>query len=361
MSDKEKLLKIRDQIDQIDEQLLSLINQRAKAAEAVAEIKLASDPNAFFYRPERESQVIRGIQEKNTGPLSNKSVAFLFREIMSMCLALEQPMKIGYLGPKGTFSQEATLKFFGHAVTTIALSSIADVFSQVELGDCAYGVVPVENSTEGMITHTLDLFLHSDLKICGEVSLRIHQNLMSNQTDLKQITTVYSHQQSLAQCRGWLNQHLPNVQQIEVASNAEAAKLAQQHENTAAIAGETAADIYQLQLIANKIEDEVGNTTRFLIIGKQNVGVSGLDKTSLLLSVQNIAGGLYHLIKPFSDNKISMTKIESRPSKREIWDYVFFVDIEGHIEDENIQKAVKTLQENARLIKILGSYPQAVI
>ena len=361
MSDEQKLLNIRDQIDQIDEQILSLVNARAKAAETVAKIKLANDPNAFFYRPERESQVIRGVQSKNQGPLSNQSVGFLFREIMSMCLALEQPMTIGFLGPQGTFSQEAALKFFGHAAKTTPLSSIKDVFHHVEAGDCTYGTVPVENSTEGMITHTLDLFLHSDLKICGEVSLRIHQNLMSKQADFKKITTVYSHQQSLAQCRNWLSQHLSHAQQVAVVSNAEAAKLAQKDHYTAAIAGEIAAEIYQLDLIAKKIEDEMGNTTRFLIIGKQAASASGLDKTSLLLSTQNIAGGLYHLLQPFAENKISMTKIESRPSKREKWDYVFFVDIEGHIEDKQIKKALKILQSNGGLIKICGSYPQAVI
>jgi len=360
-NDKQQLLAIRDKIDAIDSNILSLINQRAKAAQEVAEIKLAADPNAFFYRAEREAQVLRSVKADNPGPLPNESVAVLFREIMSMCLALEQPMKIGFLGPAGTFSQSAAIKFFGHAVTTFGLPSIADVFHEVEAGHCSYGAVPVENSTEGVISHTLDLFLNSNLKICGEVSLRINQHLMAQQEEIKAIKIIYSHQQSLAQCRSWINQNCPHVETIAVASNAEAAKLASQNIESAAIAGETAAEIYQLKQLANNIEDEPGNTTRFLIIGKQKVGVSGQDKTSLLISVKNKSGGLYQMLKPLKDNNISMTKIESRPSKRGMWDYVFFIDIEGHQQDKAVQKTFNELKEQVAFMKILGSYPQAVI
>ncbi len=361
MSDKEEqqLLVIRDQIDDIDTQILSLINQRAKAAQTVAEIKLASDPEAVFYRPEREAQVLRRVKAENKGPLPSESVATLFREIMSMCLALEQPLTIGYLGPKGTFSQAAALKFFGHAVTTSGQASIPDVFHEVEAGRCRYGVVPVENSTEGVISHTLDLFLNSALKICGEVSLRINQHLMAKNTD--QIDTIYSHQQSLAQCRIWISQHYPYAKQVAVSSNAEAAEMAVKNPNSAAIAGKCAAELYGLQLIAQNIEDETANTTRFLVIGKQTVEMSGQDKTSFLISVKNESGGLYQILKPLKDNQISMTKIESRPSKRAIWDYVFFIDIEGHQKEPKIKAVLTELKQQVGLLKILGSYPKAVI
>jgi chorismate mutase/prephenate dehydratase len=287
-------------------------------------------------------------------------VARLFREIMSVCLALEQPLKVAFLGPEGTFTQTAALKHFGHAVQTHSMGSIPDIFREVEAGACHYGVVPVENSTEGVISHTLDTFLNSPLRICGEVTLRIRHNLLSRETQMSVIGKIYSHAQSLAQCRGWLDLHLPGVERIAVGSNAEAAKLAAAEAGAAAIAGDAAADLYQLRTLVASIEDEPGNTTRFLVIGKQDAAPSGDDKTSLMFSTQNRAGGLHAMLSPFARHGISMTRIESRPSRRGQWDYVFFVDVDGHREDENLHLALQELEQVASQFKILGSYPKAV-
>ncbi len=361
MSDNDELGSIRDRIDRIDEQIQALINQRAEAAQEVARIKLTADPDAFFYRPEREADVLRRIKERNTGPLGGEEMARLFREIMSACLALEQPMQVAFLGPEGTFTQAAALKHFGHSVSTVAFASIADVFREVESGDCQYGVVPVENSTEGVVSHTLDRFLTSPLLICGEVSLRIHHHLMTLETDLKRITRVFSHQQSLAQCRLWLDRNLYHAEQVAVGSNAEAARLAREKPGSAAIAGEMAAELYELPIQASNIEDEPDNTTRFLVIGKQKALLSGANKTTLLLSTRNVAGGLNALLAPLAEHDISMTRIESRPSRRGNWDYVFFVDIEGHQDDPRVAKSLGALRHEASLYKVLGSYPVAVL
>lgn len=361
MSDEAALKATRDQIDQLDRDIQLLINQRAKAAQEVARIKLASDPDAVFYRPEREASVLREVKTRNAGPVSDDDMARLFREIMSCCLALEQPLSIAFLGPEGTFSQTAALKHFGHAVTTLPVSTIPDIFAEVASGSCHYGVVPVENSTEGVVSHTLDTFMNSPLKICGEVDLRINHHLLSNCEQLDEIKHVYSHQQSLAQCRGWLDRHLPNAERVPVGSNAEAARIAAQEQGSAAIAGGTAAEIYELTKLATNIEDESDNTTRFMVIGKSDAGPSGYDKTSLLLSSKNESGGLHALLAPLALNGISMTRIESRPSRQGIWEYVFFIDIDGHRDDDKVASALKILADKASLFKVLGSYPRAVI
>ena len=361
MSDAEQLGKIRDRIDAIDEQVHQLLNQRAEAAMEVARIKLSADPNAVFYRPEREAQVLRMVQQRNQGPLDDEEVARLFREIMSACLALERPLQIAYLGPAGTFTQAAALKHFGHSVRTESLGSIPDVFLDVESEKADYGVVPVENSTEGVVNHTLDTFLKSPLQICGEVSIRIHHNLLGKGQPLSELKTVFSHQQSLAQCRGWLDRHLPFVDRVPVGSNAEAAKLAAETPNAAAIAGEMAAELYGLDTLSENIEDEAGNTTRFLVIGRHATPPSGDDKTSLMMSAPNEAGGLYKMLRPLADYGVSMTRIESRPSRRENWDYVFFVDVNGHADDPHMAKAIEELRKSAGMFKVLGSYPRAVL
>ena len=361
MSEEQQLAAIRDRIDDIDRQLHDLLNARALAAQEVAQIKLAADTEVLFYRPEREAKVLRDIKARNQGPLDSEAVARLFREIMSECLALELPLRIGFLGPEGTFTQAAALKHFGHAVSTLPLTAISDVFQEVESGGCHYGVVPVENSSEGVVSHTLDMFLNSPLRICGEVSLRIHHNLLGQTPDLSTLKTVYSHQQSFAQCRGWLDRHLPFVERVPVGSNAEAAKRAKQAEHSAAIASAMAAELYDLQIMAPNIEDDAGNTTRFLVIGQQSVPPSGDDKTSLLLSTRNEAGGLYRLLAPLAEHGISMTRIESRPSRRGNWDYVFFIDINGHRDDEQLAAALQTLRQQAGMYKELGSYPKAVV
>jgi len=361
-SEEQQLLKIRNSIDAIDAKVHQLLNERAMAAQEVARIKLEADPKAVFYRPEREAQVLRQVMERNEGPLSDQTVARIFREIMSSCLALEKPLNVAFLGPEGTFTQAAALKQFGHAVNMHPMSTISDVFVDVESNNADYGVVPIENSTEGVISHTLDMFISSPLHICGEVSIRINQNLMSQAKSLDDIKKIYSHKQSLAQCRGWLDRHLcSDVERIEVSSNAEAARLASEDPTAAAIAGENAAILYKLTIMHSNIEDEPGNTTRFFVVGKQVVPPSGQDKTSLLLATRNEAGGLYSLLSPLADNKVSMTRIESRPSRRGLWDYVFFIDVLGHQQDPEVQQAFAELQKKASLFKILGSYPQAVL
>lgn len=357
---EDKLKAIRDRIDGLDEQIQALINARAQCAQEVAELKNGV-PAANFYRPEREAEVLRKVIARNPGPLSGEEMARLFREIMSACLALEQPMRIAYLGPEGTFTQAAALKHFGHSVATVAHSAIDEVFRDVEAGACHYGVVPVENSTEGVITHTLDMFLNSPLKIVGEVQLRIHHNLLSKGDALGAVRRVYAHQQALAQCREWLDEHLAGVERIAMSSNAEAARHVAGETDAAAIASREAADIYQLRVLAGNIEDEPDNTTRFLVIGRETVAPSGRDKTSLLISAPNRPGALYDLLAPLAAHGISMTRIESRPSRRGMWEYVFFADIEGHGIDPKVAKALEALAGKAAMLKVLGSYPRAIL
>ncbi|MDH5444540.1 MAG: prephenate dehydratase [Gammaproteobacteria bacterium] len=358
----EPLSNLRDKIDELDRQIQELISERAAVAEQVAKSKQQSEgANALFYRPEREADVLRRVKERNTGPLSDDEIARLFREIMSACLALEQPLKIAYLGPEGTFTQAASLKHFGHSVNTLPLTTIADVFTEVEAETASYGVVPIENSTEGVVNHTLDEFIKSELHVCGEVELRIHQCLMGKDTSIDKIEKIYSHRQSLGQCRHWLDTHLANVERIEVSSNAEAAKMAAKDKSAAAIAGEMAAELYGLDILSRNIEDETNNTTRFLIIGKRATPPSGDDKTSLLVTADNKPGALYRMLEPLARNGISMTRIESRPSRQGMWNYVFFVDVEGHKSEPDINKALKELSETAGMVKVLGSYPRAVL
>lgn len=360
MNEEQELKTIRQRIDSLDEQIQELIRQRAECALAVARIKRASGGEQVgFYRPEREAEVLRMVKDRNQGPLGDETLAQVYREIMSACLALQQPMKIAYLGPEGTFTQAAALKHFGHAVVTESMSTIDEVFREVEAGNAQYGIVPVENSTEGVINHTLDMFLQSPLKICGEVELRIHHNLLRQQTTVKDISRLYSHQQSLAQCREWLDANMPGVERIAVSSNAEAARRASIEPNAAAIASDAAADIYGLKVVAANIEDEPDNTTRFLIVGKRDAAASGKDKTTLLVSIVNKLGALHGLLAPLMQHDVSMTRIESRPSRRGMWDYVFFIDIEGHRQDEKVAAAIAEVEKHAAVMKVLGSYPHA--
>ena len=359
MIDRE-LGSLRAQIDEVDGQLLGLISRRAALARAVAEVKNASG-DAHCYRPEREAQVLRRIIERNPGPLADEEVARLFRELMSACLALEQPLAIAYLGPEGTYSQAAALKHFGHSVQTRPYASIDEIFREVEAGVCHYGVVPVENSIEGVINHTLDSFMQSPLHICGEVELRIRHQLLSKVAGLNEILVVYSHRQSLAQCRRWLDGHLPNLERVAVSSNAEAARRAAAEPGAAAIAGEAACELYGLGTLASGIEDDPTNTTRFLVIGHPTASPSGDDKTTILFSTPNRPGALYRVLGAFAESGISMTRIESRPSRREMWDYLFFVDIEGHAGDPGVADALERLRERAAMVKVLGSYPRAVL
>ena len=358
-NDLSNLSDIRREIDAIDDQLLDLLNRRARCAQRVAEIKVAAGEVDCFHRPEREVEVLRRMMDKNPGPLSRETVGRFYRELMSECLALEKPLAVAFLGPEGTFTQQAAYRHFGHAICATPFPSIDESFRAVESGACQYGVVPVENSTEGVITHTLDSFLHSPLTIAGEVSLRIHHNLMSAGVGLEAIEEVFSHQQSLAQCREWLDRFLPGVRRTAVSSNAEAARRTAQTPGAAAIAGEVAAELYGLGIIERNIEDEPDNTTRFLVIGRNPVGSTGGDKTSLLLAIHNDPGALYGVLEPFARHGISMSKIESRPSRRAAWDYVFFVDVEGHRSDPAVAEALAELESHVTLLKVLGSYPRA--
>jgi len=357
-----KLVEIRDSIDSIDDQMLELLSKRANCAEKVAEIKRESgEKDLWFYRPEREAQILNRMSADNKGPLANERITAIYREVISSCLALEQSIKVAYLGPKGTFSQEASSKHFGHAVETVPMGSIKQVFTQVENGTVDYGVVPIENSTEGVISYTLDVFMHSPLKISGEVSLRIHQNLMTLSDNWHDITTVFSHQQSLAQCRQWLQVNLPNAELVPVSSNTEAARRSKEDTKTAAIAGVLAAKTYDLPIVQKNIEDNVDNTTRFLVIGKQDVPASGADKTTLMISAKNRSGALYHLLAPLAENGLDMTRIESRPSQNANWEYYFFMDIDGHKDDPKVTKALAELSQESQLIRVLGSYPKAIL
>ncbi len=357
---QEALAVVRQQIDGIDSTLLELLNRRARCAREVGEIKARFGDDGFIYRPEREAQVLRRLQDMNQGPLADETITRLFREVMSACLALEQPIGVTFLGPLGTFSESAAVKQFGHAARLLPQASIDDVFRAVEAGHADYAVVPVENSTEGAIGRTLDLLLGTSLKICGEVVVRIHQNLLSKAISLGEITQVVSHAQSLAQCHEWLNRNLPDVPRIPVASNAEAARLAAENPGWAAIAGEAAAERYQLPYLASSIEDEPNNTTRFLVLGRFAAGVSGQDKTSLILSTPNRTGALQSLLAPLAEAGVSMTRLESRPARHALWEYVFFVDIEGHADAEPVKSALAKLSAEAAYLKVLGSYPAAV-
>ena len=357
------LTALRAQIDAVDEQLHALLNERARLAQRAGISKHADGHTVDFYRPEREAEVLRRALQRNQGPLRNEEIVRLFREIMSACLAQEEPLKVAFLGPEGTFTQAAVFKHFGHSVRALALPTVDEVFQEVEAGNADFGVVAIENSSEGTITNTLDRFLASPLHICGEVELRIHHCLMGKMDSLGAVQRVCAHSQALAQCRGWLDEHLPEAERVAVASNAEGARRARDERGSAAIAGETAAEVYGLHLLAREIEDRQDNATRFLVIGRKLLAPSGTDRTSLLLSAGDTQspGALHRLLQPLARYGISMSRIESRPSRRRKWTYVFFVDIEGHAEDANVQTALQADKQRASLFRVLGSYPRAVL
>ena len=357
------LAAIRAEIDALDEQLQQLINRRALLAGQVGISKHADGHTVDFYRPEREAEVLRAALERNHGPLRNEEIARLFREIMSACLAQQEPLKVAFLGPEGTYTQAAVYKHFGHSVRALALGTSDEVFHEVEASNADFGVVAVENSSEGTVTHTLDRLVGSPLHICGEVELRIRHCLMGRMEALNGIARVCAHAQALAQCRLWLDENLPDAERVPVSSNAEGARRARDEHGTAAIAGETAAEVYGLRLLVNEIEDRADNTTRFLIIGRKLLARSGQDKTTLLVSTSSTAapGALHRLLEPLATNRISMTRIESRPSRRGKWHYVFFIDIEGHVSDKPVARALKSLKSRASLFRVIGSYPRSVL
>lgn len=355
-----ELAQLRDRIDAVDDRLLALLNERARLAQAVGHLKLANgEEGGPIYRPEREAQVVRRMQEANGGPLPAEAVERLFKEVMSACRALEQPLAVAYLGPAGTFSEAAAFRHFGQSTQGLPVDSIDEVFKVVEAGQAEYGVVPAENTTEGAIGRTLDLLLSTPLTVCGEVTLRVRQNLLRQSAGLDGIRVIYSHAQSLGQCAGWLNAHLPGVERVAVASNAEAARLAAGNPDAAAIAGERAAEQYGLAVVAPGIEDAAGNTTRFLVLGKDAAAPSGRDKTSLAVYARNKPGALLELIAPFARLGVGLCKLESRPARSGNWEYVFFIDLEGHRQDARVAEAIQEAAGHALSLKILGSYPVA--
>jgi len=353
---EDKLNQLREQIDHLDDELLKLANQRASLAQKIGHLK----GSGVILRPEREAQVLQRMQGNNKGPLSDAAIAQLFTEMMSQCRALEAPVSVAYLGPDGTFTEAAALKRFGHAIQGHSCSNIDEVFRAVESGTSQYGVVPAENSTEGAVGRTLDLLMQSPLQICGEVMLPIHQCLLVKHCELNSVSVVYSHPQSLGQCQGWLNLHLPNVERIPASSNAEAARLAAEKPHSAAIAGSQAAALFGLSVCVENIEDDARNTTRFLVLGNQQVAPSGKDKTSLVMSAANRPGAVHDLLVPLAKHGVSMTKLESRPARSGLWEYVFYMDIEGHQADVKVAAALAELKQVAAFVKVLGSYPAAV-
>ena len=357
-----KLEQIRAKIDRIDNQLIVLFNKRAILAQDTAIIKRSEDKDSSLYRSDREAMILRSIVKRNSGPLPNKDVVYLFRELMSSCLRLEEPIKVGYLGPEGTFTQEATMQHFGMGVSCYPLTLIHDIFQELQNNQIDFGVVPIENSSEGVIHNTLDSLLNSDVYICSEVELNVHQNLLvSKQTVPEKISQIYSHPMSFAQCRKWLDRHFPNIKKIPVSSNAEAAIKIKSEWHSAAIAGKLAAEMYQLDVLHSNIEDKKGNSTRFLVLGnvETQTNTTGADKTSIIVTVPDQAGILFDILRPFKSNGINLSRIETRPSRQKVWTYSFFIDFEGHLQDENVRQVFSDLSQLNIQLKNLGSYPQA--
>jgi len=353
----EEIKKLRAEIDRIDDELAAALNRRAALAQKIGALK----EGAGAYRPEREIEILRRISEKK-GALSAERLGAVFREIISACRGLEEAIGVSYLGPAGTFSEQAVRKHFGRAVEAVAAASVDDAFRRCESGAVQFTVVPVENSTEGVVGRTLDLLLLTPLRICAEVELRVQQNLLSKENSLAAVNRVYSHAQSLAQCNTWLGQNLPKVERVPVGSNAEAAQRASKEEGAAAIAGEAAAERYGLAALARSIEDDPNNTTRFLVLGRLDAAPTGKDRTSLVMAAENKPGAVHALLSPLAEHRVSMTRIESRPSRARsaLWEYVFFIDLEGHQKDEQVSKALDSLKNKTSFLKILGSYPVAV-
>lgn len=348
---------LRQEIDSIDDRVMELLNQRARLVIEVGRLKSAEKQE--FHVPSRERQIYERLSAANPGPFPNEGLRSVFREIISASLALEAPMKVAFLGPKATFSHLATMQHFGFSAELVPLKSIPAVFEAVEKGHAKYGVVPVENSTEGVVSYTLDMFMESGLKINAEVLLEVHHDLLSRSGKIEDIKKIYSHPQPIAQCRKWLEENLPNVPLVDVASTAVAAQIASEDNTVAAIASELAATLYDLNVVRKRIEDQVNNFTRFLVIGKQMVQKSGDDKTSLMFSVKDEVGILYRMLEPFAKRGLNLSKIESRPQKKKAWEYIFFLDLAGHISDPDVAEAVEELKECCQFVKVLGSYPRA--
>jgi chorismate mutase / prephenate dehydratase len=348
---------LRSRIDSIDDDILDLLNRRASLVMEVGHLKTAEKKD--FHVPNREREIYRRLASRNVGPFPDEAVRSVFREIISASLALESPMKVAFFGPKATFTHLAAMQHFGLSAELVPEKSIPAVFEEVEKGLAQYGVVPVENSTEGMVTHTLDMFMESELRVNAEVLLEIHHHLLSRSGRMEDVKKVYSHVQPIGQCRKWLAENLPNVPVVDVASTALAAQIVTEDYSAAAIASEFAASLYDLKIVKERIEDQVNNFTRFLVIGKKMADPSGDDKTSLMFSVKDRPGILYHMLEPFAKRGLNLSKIESRPLKKKAWEYIFFLDLLGHVSDPAIGDAVNELRDCCEFVKVLGSYPRA--
>jgi len=354
-----ELEKLRRLIDEIDDEILNLLNKRSAIVLDIARIK--RNDNAKYYYPEREREILERLTTLNKGPFPNGTLKVIYREILSASLSLEEPLKVAYLGPPATFTHLAAMGHFGSSAQFVPTDSIKGVFDAVESNKAEYGVVPIENSTEGVVSYTLDLFVDYDLKVAAEVMLEISQNLISRSGDKTKIRKVFSNPHAAAQCRRWLESNLPNIPILDITSTAKAAEVASQDDEAAAIASELAAKVYNLQFVEKDIEDSKHNFTRFLIISRTPAKKSGKDKTSIMFSIKDKPGALYDILYPFKKAKINLTKIESRPSKRKAWEYIFFVDMEGHIDDKKLGKAIEAIKDNCLYLKILGSYPHGGI
>ncbi|NKB81662.1 MAG: prephenate dehydratase [Nitrospirales bacterium] len=357
MNHREKIDESRKAIDRLDDEILNLLNERSGHVIAIGHAKKEIDPTAHLHTQGRETKIVERLAKRNPGPFPNSAIRPVYREIMSASLSLEGKQTVAYLGPPATFTHLAALKKFGESAMCLPVNGIKDVFEEVERGRVRFGVVPIENSTEGVVNYTLDLFIDSNLFIYGEVMQEVSHHLLSKSSNVKDIQAIYSHPHAIAQCRNWLETNFPNVPVAETPSTAKAAEKCQEEANAGAIASELAAQLYDLHIVKSRIEDNINNFTRFLILSQQPSERTGKDKTSVMLSVKDRAGALYDLVRPFASHGINMTKIESRPSRRKAWEYIFFVDFEGHQEEERVRKALEELTNRCLFLKVLGSYP----
>lgn len=357
MSEQQQIDDSRKEIDRLDDEILKLLNERSRHVIAIGKAKRQADPNALLHTPGREAAIVERLGRQNPGPFPNEAIQPVYREIMSASLSLEGMQTVAYLGPPATFTHLAALGKFGQSAHYMSVSGIKEVFDEVERGRVLYGVVPIENSTEGVVNYTLDMFIDSSLMIYGEVMQEISHHLMSKSERVDDVETIYSHPHALAQCRNWLETNMPTVSVVETPSTSRAAERCMEEPRAAAIASELAAQMYDLHVLKSRIEDNINNFTRFLVLCKHCSDPTGKDKTSVMLSVKDKAGALYDLLRPFASNGISMTKIESRPSRRKAWEYIFFVDIEGHVYEDRIRRTLEELKGRCLFLKILGSYP----
>ncbi|HKN87876.1 MAG TPA: prephenate dehydratase [Nitrospiraceae bacterium] len=357
MDDQKDIASFRKAIDQLDDDLLRLLNERSKNVVEIGKLKKSAEANAHLHTPRREAEIIDRLTQANTGPFPNEAIRSVYREIMSASLSLEGPQKVAYLGPRATFTHLACLQKFGNSAQYLPVTSIKEVFNEVERDRAHFGIVPIENSTEGVVNHTLDMFIDSNLVIYGEVLQEVSHHLLSKTGRMEDIKTIYSHPHAIAQCRNWLETNVPKISVAEVPSTARAAELCANDSTVAAIASELAGELYGLKVVRSRIEDNVNNFTRFLVLSQKPPERTGKDKTSVMLSVKDKVGALYDLLRPFASNGINLTKIESRPSRRKAWEYIFFVDIEGHVDEDRVKKALEEIKGRCLFMKILGSYP----